>query len=761
MSLNEENGNALSPEPGAALIATPSATNVLAAQGLAGGGVGQPLAAPGQDVLKGGMDRSGLFHALRRRWLLASAMGLLLATSVAGLLYMLLPETNSATAQYEVSSSPLTLIDKGATTQTKDFGVFKQTQVAYIRSPFVLIAALGAESSKISKLPMFEHVDDQVTWLQEQLQVSFPSRGEILEVTMSGPYPQKDLKAVVEAVCRSYYEEVIFREEAQRRLPLQLLKKASSELADTVRDKLEKYEQLAKDAGIGNYDDFDPETKFMLSEVSQLQRRRREVTSSLSDLATVFKVQETQLKDPEFQKQMVDRQLQGDPMLAQMQQEQMMYQAQMRSLGAISKRGSSPKIRQLQQQATKVGREIAQYKEQMRQQIAGEQSNEPNPILQQITTEYQITTRMRQGEVQQIDAGLEKLKQKLLLKAENNIDLMLKLSEVEQLRDVQQGIATKIQNLQVEIGAPNRVRAIGGNATGAAIAETAQSRNRVTRYAFSGLGGLSTLALTCLGIGYMEFRSRRLNGPEQVDEGLGIRVIGTLPKLSNKAAALAQLNESIDSVRTALMHESTSKKRQLVMVTSPETSEGRTTVAGQLAASLARAGRRTLLIDGDLRRPVLHKLFDLPLEDGLCEVLRTEAEVTDVIRPTQNEGLWLMTAGYCDIDAVKALATEQVQPIFEKLRSDYDFIIIDGAPVLGLADSLLFGRHCDGAILSVLRDQTSVPKIHQSVELLRSVGVRLIGSVVNGVSSKADRRVTHLQQATPRRQQKKLEATEV
>ena len=105
---------------------------------------------------------------------------------------------------------------------------------------------------------------------------------------------------------------------------------------------------------------------------------------------------------------------------------------------------------------------------------------------------------------------------------------------------------------------------------------------------------------------------------------------------------------------------------------------------------------------------MLHKLFALPLEDGLCAVLRTAAEVTEVIRPTQNGGLWILTDGYCDIDAVQAC----------------------------------------------------VPKIHQSVELLRSVGVRLIGSVVNGVGSKADRRVTHLQQATPRSQQKKLEAAE-
>ncbi|MEM8864483.1 MAG: CpsD/CapB family tyrosine-protein kinase, partial [Planctomycetota bacterium] len=256
----------------------------------------------------------------------------------------------------------------------------------------------------------------------------------------------------------------------------------------------------------------------------------------------------------------------------------------------------------------------------------------------------------------------------------------------------------------------------------------------------------------------------RLNGPEQVDEGLGIRVIGTLPSLSGRKSLdpkhpiVAQLTESIDSVRTALMHESTTKRRQVVLVTSAAAMEGRTTVASQLAASLARAGRRTLLIDGDLRRPALHSLFDVPLEDGLSEVLRAECDIADVVRPTHAEGLWLMAAGYCDADAVHALATDQAQPIFEKLRSDYDFIIIDGAPLLGLSDSLLFGQHCDGAILSVLRDHTNVPKIQQCSELLRSVGIRLIDSVVNGVPIKADRRVMHLQVAGSKSARKQLES---
>lgn len=758
MSQNE-NGTFDTSETGSALVAAASTPNALATPSLHGTGFGQPINAGGPDVLKGSMDRSGLFHALRRRWLLASCMGLLLGTTAAGALYLLFPETNSATAQYQVSSSPLTLLDKGSTTQTKEYSVYKSTQVAYLKSPMVLMAALGADGAKISRFKMFKGIEEaeRVAWLRDQLQVSFPSRGEILEITMAGPYDKNDLKAVVEAVCQAYYDTVIFQETAGRQLPLKLLRDGLQTVAKQVEDKMINYQALAKDSGAdAAYQGIDPETKMMLSEVQTLHRRRREVTSSLTEATTQFKIFEQLINDPSYQETQVAAQMQSDPNLSAMMQEMMMYQYQIRSLRSTVKRGTSPQIRAIEKQMQQLSQEIAQVRQQLQAQISGQTSNEPNPELKAQTTTYQIMKQSMQMELSQINKSLEELKSKLLLKAENNVDLMLKLAEIEQLQEVQQAIAIRIQNLQVETQAPNRVTPIGGPDNRGAKADTFENRNRLQRLAISGLGGLATLGLTCLGIGFMEFRGRRLNGPEQVDEGLGIRVIGTLPKLSKSAAVRAQINESIDSVRTALMHESTKKKRQLVLVTSPETSEGRTTVAGQLAASLARAGRRTLLIDGDLRRPVLHKLFDMPLEDGLCEVLRTEAEAADVVRATHTEGLWLMTAGYCDVDAVKALATDQVQPIFDKLRADYDFIIIDGAPVIGLSDSLLFGQHCDGAILSVLRDRSCVTNIHKSVELLGSVGVRMLGAVVNGVAAKADRRVTHLQQATPKREQKKL-----
>jgi polysaccharide biosynthesis transport protein len=344
---------------------------------------------------------------------------------------------------------------------------------------------------------------------------------------------------------------------------------------------------------------------------------------------------------------------------------------------------------------------------------------------------------------------IQERKEQLDEKNQASVELEVGQAELDQLREIAGDMSLKLEQFDIEAVAPKRIRKLQNATVTPAI-------NAAMRYMITALGGIGGFALTCFGIAYLEFRNRRLDGPEQVDEGLGIRVVGTLPALSARRMldpdhpVVAQLTESIDSVRTLLMHDSSSKRRQVVLVTSASTQEGRTTVASQLAASLARAGRRTLLVDGDLRRPALHALFDVPLEDGLCEVLRAEVDVDDVIRPTHAEGLWLLTAGYCDIDAIHALATEQMQPVFDKLRTEYDFVIIDGAPVVGMSDALIFGQYSDGAILSVRRDHSQMPKINQAAELLRDVGIRIIGAVVNGVPAKADDRIVQLRLIAPK-----------
>jgi capsular exopolysaccharide synthesis family protein len=176
------------------------------------------------------------------------------------------------------------------------------------------------------------------------------------------------------------------------------------------------------------------------------------------------------------------------------------------------------------------------------------------------------------------------------------------------------------------------------------------------------------------------------------------------------------------------------------MITSAWDGEGKTTVASQLAASLARCGRRTLLVDADFRNPTLHELFDLPNDRGLCEVLRGEVEPHKGIRETPAANLWLLSAGDFCHRSIQALENDAFGMLFRELKSEYDFVIVDTAPVLVVADPMLIGQHVDGAIVSARLGYSQRPKIEEAVKRLRAVGVVVYGAVVNGTKPVRSRR---------------------
>jgi capsular exopolysaccharide synthesis family protein len=248
----------------------------------------------------------------------------------------------------------------------------------------------------------------------------------------------------------------------------------------------------------------------------------------------------------------------------------------------------------------------------------------------------------------------------------------------------------------------------------------------------------------CMALAYLDHRQRRVRTAAQVSRGLGIRVVGAVPDrphLEREVAGAAEgdlgaetVLESIDAIRTLLLHEAHGQSTRLVMVTSASAGEGKTTLASHLAGSLARAGRKTLLVDCDLRRPALHELFELPVQPGFSEVVLGEVEVADAVQETDLDNLWLVPAGQWDREVVHALARDGLEGVFEKLREEFDFIVIDSHPVLSAADSLLIGRQVDAVLLSVLREVSQMPRVYAAAQQLTAVGIRVLGAVVNGTS---------------------------
>ncbi len=701
-----------------------------------------------QQVLRGGMDANTFLHALRRRWLLASLLGLVVAAGAAIGLWVAFPESSSATALFRVANEQETLVFDNLKRQSpQQFEILKKTQLALLKSYFVLQTAV--RDPDIASLSVLADVPDHVEWLQYNLDVEFPQQGEILSISLTDDGPAEDLVALVNAVAKAYEEEVVFVDQQRRLGTSDLVAKSLKKLQDEIRLKWEDFLEIARGGDRPQATQRDTKTSLLINDIANLREQRSKLQTQLYQMRTDFLINKSRLDDP----QMIDLQVkdilaEDTQMLLLKQQLMELQMSRMR----MSTEGGSRRARgsaSLDNQIAQINSQIQQYEASVKSQLERDRRTKPNLMLQQLTKEFNTNALLIQQQLVGVNKALEEAMKALSTREEISIDLEQRDLELSRLQEIAKDMSKKLGALEVEASAPNQIEKLQD-------AVPQKNINKAQHYAIAILGGLAGFGLTCLGVAYLEFRNRRLDGPSQIDEGLGIRVVGTLPSLSSRKALdpthpiVAQLTESIDGVRTILMHDSTSKRRQVVIITSAATMEGRTTVASQLAASLARAGRRTLLIDGDLRRPALHSLFDVPLEDGLCEVLRAEVDVADVIRPTHAEGLWLLTAGYCDVHAIHALATEQMQPVFDKLRAEYDFVIIDGAPVLGMSDALIFGQYSDGAILSVRRDHSQMPKIHQAAELLRGVGIRIIGAVVNGVQAKADDRVVQLRLIAPK-----------
>ncbi len=698
-----------------------------------------------QDVLRGGMDANTLLHALRRRWLLATCVGLVLGLLTAALLWFNFPASSSATALFRVSNQQESIFMDIGRPNPQAYEILKKTQLASLKSWFVLNAAVRKPG--VASLSVLAG-EDPIEWLTERLEATYPQQGEYLSISLSGNEEDSaDLVRLVDAVAAAYKDEVLFKEKSRRLSTRDMLNRSLTSVNDDITNKWDEYIDIAKESERPQATTRDATTELLMQEISSLQKQRVAYEQRMYQMQTDYALVKGRLDGPAAVEMQVEEALQTD--LAYQNLQSALAMAQASQLQASGSGRRSRATAGIERRVADLQNQVDSYRNALKQRIQRERMSQPNPLLRQYTKEFQTglnALRMQHaGVVRSLQAAMQALNKRM----ERSVALDTLGVKLEQLQQIANDMSMKSQSLEIEENAPQQIEQVQQ-------AVASKTSSAMQQYAISTIGGLAAFALGCVAVGYLEFRSRRLNGPEEVNEGLGIRVIGTLPSLSSRHALdpahpiVAQLTESIDGVRTILMHDSTSKRRQVVLVTSAATMEGRTTVASQLAASLARAGRRTLLVDGDLRRPALYALFDVPLEDGLCEVLRAEVDVADVIRPTHAEGLWLLTAGYCDIDAIHALATEQMQPVFDKLRNEYDFVIIDGAPVVGMSDALIFGQYSDGAILSVRRDHSQMPKINHAAELLRDVGIRIIGAVVNGVPAKADDRIIQLRLITPK-----------
>jgi capsular exopolysaccharide synthesis family protein len=188
--------------------------------------------------------------------------------------------------------------------------------------------------------------------------------------------------------------------------------------------------------------------------------------------------------------------------------------------------------------------------------------------------------------------------------------------------------------------------------------------------------------------------------------------------------------ESFRQLRTNLQYADIDHRPRTILVTSAVAGEGKTSVAGSLAVTMARQGRSVCLIDGDLRQPKVAEYLGVVGEVGLTTVLVERAALREVLQPAAAD-LAVLTSGAVPPNPSELLGTERMSRVLDDLAANYDTVLIDTPPVLPVTDAAVLARAVDGVIMVVRSGKTTRTQLAEAAAELRNVGVRVLGGVLN------------------------------
>ncbi len=189
------------------------------------------------------------------------------------------------------------------------------------------------------------------------------------------------------------------------------------------------------------------------------------------------------------------------------------------------------------------------------------------------------------------------------------------------------------------------------------------------------------------------------------------------------------ISEAYRSLRTNLSFYSLDNPLRSLVVTSPAKAEGKSTTIANLAVTMAQSGRKTILVDCDLRRPSLHALFDLRAEPGLTNVILHD-DAALPLQETGVENLWLLASGPKPPNPADLLGSKKIDQLLAKLNEMADIILFDAPPVIAVTDAAVLGAKVDGVLLVINAGHTRRDHAERAKELLEKAKVRIIGATL-------------------------------
>jgi capsular exopolysaccharide synthesis family protein len=690
-------------------------------------------------ALSAAPDAGALLRALGRRWVAAVCLGGGLAVIAALTAWFLLSPKYTAFARIRVRVEQEQLLKGGF--GPNDFRVYMRTQAGQIMGRNVISDALKRE--EVKRLNLDSLFESPAQYIEEELRVEQQEESEILTILLASFDPQVAV-TLVKAIVDTYMDKVAYEEERARTRRVGQLDKVYNEAVESLKKHKDSLVKRAEQLGTNDPAILAQRLVEVTGALRDAQQQRNalgfELIRAQADLDTLDARLQA-LKDPTARPPALKPALSADPELKALRARIEHVEDFLDDLKGRGHDLSDPTpmaaARNLAKLKVQFERRAREIEEDLRATAAsgspGAGPSREQLQLDRVAKVNQIKALQKlydglQGDVDRLTAEKARLPQ-------SNSEYEALRTEVQNEEKLVNDLGMQKERERIEQNAPPRI---------SKLQEAELQKKDMKKQAMVTLvAPVAVLFAVCMALAWAEYRQRRVRTAAEVARGLGIRVVGAVPDVPHLEQHLVGADggmeleghpvlESIDALRTLVLHGCGGAAARVVLVTSATSGEGKTTLAAHLAGSLARAGRKTLLVDGDLRNPTAHQLFERPQQPGFSEALLGEVEVADAVRPTSLEGLSFLAAGQWDREVMQALARGDLEGVFVKLREEFDFLVVDSHPVLAAADSLLLGRQADAVILSVLREVSQMPRVYAAAQRLGGVGIRVLGAVVNG-----------------------------
>ncbi len=676
-----------------------------------------------------------LLSAFKRRWPLALMIGVVVAGLLAAAIWLAMPSGKhrvQATLQFK---STLTNLLGGNTDLNQDqFNKQMEGHKKYMESKDFLDKVVG--DSKVSSLPSIAATPAEERANVIRAMFTFKREtDEIVTLTLNGDDPD-EMKVILDTMVTEYIAKGVSDEKRDRKKTLADLEKSLEDVQTKIDTKRKAIKDRKGAAGAK-----DPiEYQLILNRITSTEQALNKARNE----AMAFKGQRDQLA-----RSLTEGSFANDPADLEEVFKSSTQVAEKRGLqGKARLRAEQAKLAYVVGDPARVEAEAAVKAAE--KAVSDAQTDAVAGAADSLKAKQKARLTNKQAD---LDNSYQ-LAQQSFEDLQKQLDGLVQLEKASKIdtsdaNNAEKEIEPLVKSMGDLLKQKNDLELIERNTSARIVVidkpEIYKNFNLKQKSIFAAIAAVAGLLAVCLLVSYVEWRNRRVDGVDQVVAELGMRVIGTIPAFPSRAALRSGetganqnwrfiLNESVNSTRTMLLHTARTQQMQVILVTSAMQGEGKTSLSSQLATSMATAGLRTVILDCDMRNPSMQKLFDVPVAPGCAEILLQEIDISDAVQQTSVPNLSIIPAGQCNHRVIAALAQgHPIEALLNRLRGQFDIIIVDSCPILPVADTLLVAQHVDGVVFSILQDVSQLPKVQDASERLLQLNIPLLGAVVNGI----------------------------